>query len=682
MLKKLTALLLITSLSLCLPKLSLADTADAAAEFGSFVFTDGQGNTVHELTGGEVFQVDVPVETTGSMNLALIVALYDGGVISVVAVDEKNIDGVGALSASLTVTTGLSNPYATVYIWNSLYELAPLADKTTFPSSNADLKSLSIYGESFDFDFKTQTNLNINLKASIPDYLIVEAIPEDKGASVVIDYPDSLPGQLLVTCTASGGNPKTYTFNCTRQNAEITNLVAKTGNSQYYQVYSNMNTSGSSYVFGDRSYLYTSLIPELVGSTHIAVSANDRSSGSGSNPPTYEGTVTDYVTFDISKTADVYYLYSSSVEPTDAVWLSGWTKISGEGDVTYYNTDNSTTTYFRLQYKKRFTVAPGQTTSVSIGASGTNQFMAIALKWVDEPMPINQYTLYPDIDVSIRSNHTENTNSSAETFVEYNPASPYGESDIHTRYTYMRFDISEIEGNVLSAQASIKFRQVDFSSNPTDIPRMLGAYSADFFSDGAGMNWSNKPAITNMLDVSLIPGGTATYSIETLDLRTLVAAQKANNQDYVTIALKVPENIYDAVVGFRVASNDHTTATHRPFLTIQTVPDYVEGRKALLSSVKIDGVNFAEFDAETYEYTVNLEEVPSANPIVTASADTQVNTSVTITQAQNVPGAAVINVTSEDGMKTNTYVINFTVAHQATYLFALEDTVAFLISPD
>jgi hypothetical protein len=81
---------------------------------------------------------------------------------------------------------------------------------------------------------------------------------------------------------------------------------------------------------------------------------------------------------------------------------------------------------------------------------------------------------------------------------------------------------------------------------------------------------------------------------------------------------------------------------------------------ATLSDLLVNGVTVEGFDADIFEYDVVLPAGTSVVPIVTAVV-TDANAVVEITQADALPGMALISVTAEDGTELE-YQINFTVA--------------------
>jgi beta-glucanase (GH16 family) len=79
---------------------------------------------------------------------------------------------------------------------------------------------------------------------------------------------------------------------------------------------------------------------------------------------------------------------------------------------------------------------------------------------------------------------------------------------------------------------------------------------------------------------------------------------------------------------------------------------------ASLSSILINGNAFTAFSSNQYNYDYLLQPGVSRVPIVSVTTANS-NANYTITNAQFLPGTTTINVTSEDGSTTQTYIINF-----------------------
>ncbi len=82
---------------------------------------------------------------------------------------------------------------------------------------------------------------------------------------------------------------------------------------------------------------------------------------------------------------------------------------------------------------------------------------------------------------------------------------------------------------------------------------------------------------------------------------------------------------------------------------------------ASLSDLQVDGATIDGFSPTELNYTVN---VSSADPIpqITAATTTNMNATATITQAGAVPGQAMVEVTAEDGVTTQTYTVDFVLS--------------------
>ncbi|MFK5856040.1 MAG: T9SS type A sorting domain-containing protein [Bacteroidota bacterium] len=88
-----------------------------------------------------------------------------------------------------------------------------------------------------------------------------------------------------------------------------------------------------------------------------------------------------------------------------------------------------------------------------------------------------------------------------------------------------------------------------------------------------------------------------------------------------------------------------------------TIDFYVAGTDATLSDLTVDGVTISGFAPDVFNYDYN---VATGDPIpVVGATSTDPMALLTINQAISLPGAATVDVTSEDGLTTNTYTVNF-----------------------
>ena len=86
---------------------------------------------------------------------------------------------------------------------------------------------------------------------------------------------------------------------------------------------------------------------------------------------------------------------------------------------------------------------------------------------------------------------------------------------------------------------------------------------------------------------------------------------------------------------------------------------------ATLSDIKVDDSSITEFDPSTLAYTVELDYGTTVVPEVTATL-TDVNAVVTITDATELSGTTTILVMAEDGVTSETYEVEFSIADPST----------------
>lgn len=188
--------------------------------------------------------------------------------------------------------------------------------------------------------------------------------------------------------------------------------------------YSTSNLVSWFQMFGDtngyqNNYLYE--VPdELKTSTYIRLNRNWRGTRTDTtNNLNAMASQTEVLSFQINKTAAVYYIYPNSAESTiaaNAPWLTSedWTV---EGTVKFVESNGGTENPQPKEFlllKKVYQVADGETSDVKIGGYHQNYFVPmVSVRWIDDPtelasvsnMKFKQYdgTSVNTVDVSASS---------------------------------------------------------------------------------------------------------------------------------------------------------------------------------------------------------------------------------------------------------------------------------------
>ncbi|MDF1571119.1 MAG: cadherin-like beta sandwich domain-containing protein [Bacteroidales bacterium] len=81
---------------------------------------------------------------------------------------------------------------------------------------------------------------------------------------------------------------------------------------------------------------------------------------------------------------------------------------------------------------------------------------------------------------------------------------------------------------------------------------------------------------------------------------------------------------------------------------------------ATLSDLQVNGSTVEGFDPAITSYDVELPAGTTDVPVVTATTN-DVNATAVVTDAADLPGSTIVNVTAEDGATSTTYTINFTL---------------------
>ncbi|MDX9846036.1 MAG: T9SS type A sorting domain-containing protein [Tenuifilaceae bacterium] len=151
----------------------------------------------------------------------------------------------------------------------------------------------------------------------------------------------------------------------------------------------------------------------------------------------------------------------------------------------------------------------------------------------------------------------------------------------------------------------------------------------------------------------LLPAGTT-------EVPTITAVATFEGADVVvTPAESLPGNTTIMVT----AEDEETTKTY-------TVSLRAIATDATLATLLVNDAAVEGFDPATTTYNVELPAGTTDIPVVTANA-TDENAEVTITQATELPGSAVVSVVAEDETTTIEYTINFTVSTSAELISAV-----------
>jgi len=87
---------------------------------------------------------------------------------------------------------------------------------------------------------------------------------------------------------------------------------------------------------------------------------------------------------------------------------------------------------------------------------------------------------------------------------------------------------------------------------------------------------------------------------------------------------------------------------------------------ATLSDLKVDGETIPDFSAGLGDYTYDLVSGTTEVPQITSATTTASGATFTITQATQIPGDAIVVVTSEDDSRTKTYTVSYEINTPAT----------------
>ncbi len=85
------------------------------------------------------------------------------------------------------------------------------------------------------------------------------------------------------------------------------------------------------------------------------------------------------------------------------------------------------------------------------------------------------------------------------------------------------------------------------------------------------------------------------------------------------------------------------------------------GTDATLSDIQIDGASIPSFSSGTFTYSFGLAAGTTMVPQITMATTSDASAATAITQATGIPGTATVQVTSGNGMNSETYSVNFLI---------------------
>ena len=165
------------------------------------------------------------------------------------------------------------------------------------------------------------------------------------------------------------------------------------------------------------------------------------------------------------------------------------------------------------------------------------------------------------------------------------------------------------------------------------------------------LNWNNLSAYNSQLNGYKIEYGTSSGNYTTTtDVGNVTT-------DNIT-GLASGQTYYFTVSGYY---SDSTSSTVNQTANSLEKSITATSTDATLNNVIIDGTALAGFVPTTFSYDEILAAGRTAIPVVGATTNNS-GASAVITQAVTLPGSAQILVTAPDGLTTQTYTINFSLA--------------------
>ena len=356
--------------------------SDVSGVSASYVeFTDGI-NVITNLPELGTVQANIKVSNSNDVaqNVVFTVCVYTNGVIVDAKFVKQSIPA-NTKDFPLSVTvTGVSteNTVLKAFITNGFLTNHTIAYKATFPSSDRSLQSFKVDGVQLKGcqPGGEYTIFYPRTKAADPQ---IEVVASDNATSVHIPAV-SVPGVVPVEVKSADGVVDVYTLKMKYEAGSITNIVSKTTGTQPIAV-DNLSFTGSEPAFVDRSTskLYPSSGPALfTGASYIRTTMDDKNNADY----TGETLIKDWMSFNISADARIYYVIAGGSKGWPHGVSSGWT----QDTETQMLFPGSSTTNAKLWYKD---YKAGRVEIPNLGTAASGDAASVIVVWdYDVPAPV------------------------------------------------------------------------------------------------------------------------------------------------------------------------------------------------------------------------------------------------------------------------------------------------------
>lgn len=185
-----------------------------------------------------------------------------------------------------------------------------------------------------------------------------------------------------------------------------------------------------------------------------------------------------------------------------------------------------------------------------------------------------------------------------------------------------------------------------------------GSFAQKRTVDGDSVHQENEITVKygemNIRNLDLYPQNDSNLEVASVQAQVKVNGQEVactaeRNGDQVRLAMENPLSLQQ---------NDVVTVTLDATMTEKLSAD------AGLSDLAADGVTVKNFRSSRSDYELLLPADAQTAPVITATAAEEEAT-VTINQADGLPGTATIQIVAPDGVTTKQYTVRFTVIGQA-----------------
>ena len=246
------------------------------------------------------------------------------------------------------------------------------------PDMDTTLKSMSVNGIQISTFEPFEMGCKIELPPKTTSITEVTYVPYSENAVVSVQYPQELPGDIVVTVTSPAGKVRTYTLSCKIGKPSV--KITYKGSTNTYNIVPNFTTG--EFTFSDRAFKLEGIDDSVLsGAIYIQTAVSDRSNPTNRDPHTEK-----WLEIELNSSAEVYVLSRPVPSAIIMKWLLNpeWEQVRNNGEPVIMKSWTGEWHDLFYLYKKTVYIEDGPPQKVVFGSSGdSNSMYSVAVKWLD-----------------------------------------------------------------------------------------------------------------------------------------------------------------------------------------------------------------------------------------------------------------------------------------------------------